>query len=399
MATNARVTLQNAEVLYVAASETTNARLSRSWANVVWDTDATTVARASKVWADVVWDTGSLTTEARVSKVWADVVWSESTGIEKSPDNTLTLTDVASLAGSVFGRSVSDPISLTDAADRSEYPGNTVQFVDLATATPGTVINQSLSDTITFADGSSQVSSQDYIYGDTLVLVDTAEWKKALPTKTASDTITFSDAPDFSRPADHILSLVQVASAEIVVLGGEIGNSLTLSDTAAPTLVTSISISSTLVLAHVATADAVALNSATDSLAIVDSAVATKAPNYCLLQAAGAQTVILPTPELQDAENLNDQVEIDTAIDGTLYTYVQRHTTRRLDYTFLMTRAESVVLQDFLETHNAEWITFTNWKGEVWRVKLDKNPVIYSANRRDNQIDVHLTFDGTKLHG
>jgi hypothetical protein len=112
----ARVTLQNAEVLYVAASETTVARVSRAWANTIWDTSPqTTVARASRAWADVAWGEDSLTTVARASKVWVDVVWSESTGeeIEKSAENELVPTDEATRL-TIFTRSVSQGPSLQD---------------------------------------------------------------------------------------------------------------------------------------------------------------------------------------------------------------------------------------------------------------------------------------------
>ncbi len=399
MVANARVTLQSAEAIYVSAAATTNARLTKAWTSVAYvDAAATTMARVTKSWTNVAWAMSSATTMARVTKSWVIVAWVEDSGIAESASHTLTLTDVASAAGSTLSGIASSTITFTDTVFRTEKPGSLLQFTQLATATPGTVLNKSVTDTLTLTDDAIGNWVRYFSKSDVLVLTESAEWKKVLPTETASNALSLSDAADQSRPADHILSLVQVASAVVVVLGGAVDNTLSLSDSVDVDLISLVSASSTLALVSTATVDTVADLNPSDALTLTDSAVCAKAQNYCLLQVA-ADAVILPNPELQDAENLNNQVQIDTAIDGTLYTYVQKPGTRRITYTFRMTRAQSLELQDFLELYNADWMRFTNWKGEVWRVKLDQNPVVFSANKRDNQIDVHLTFDGTKLSG
>jgi len=381
MATNAVVTLQSIEALYTTAAETTNARVTKAQSEVVWAQSA-------------------LATNARVTKAWVEVVWQESTG--ESVADEIEFTDVAT-AQAVFNASASDTITFTDEAVRSEKPGNTLALTE--TLALDIVKSVDMTDTLVLADTLAYNHVQARVLADVVALADTAVVNRTLPTKSVSDTITFTDDVDESRPAVDLVSFTQVASAVVTYLGGTLDDMITFTDVATPLIVLTTTPTSTLVLADIATVDTVFEPSPTDTLALIDSAVASKNIDYLLLQApfsAVAESIILPNPELQDAENLTSGIDDDYALDGTMYTYVRRHDSRRIDYTFRMSRQEALDIQSFLDLYDAEEMRLTNWKGEVWRVKLDTNPVVFSHNRRgapDGIIETHLTFEGTKISG
>jgi len=114
-------------------------------------------------------------------------------------------------------------------------------------------------------------------------------------------------------------------------------------------------------------------------------------------------SIVLPAPELDDKENNVSDMLVKRAMDGTRRVYVKRSTSRRLAYTFDMTRQKGLELEEFLTTYNAEHIRMQNWKGEIWDVQLLTNPLDFVQNRRHSpdgaNVAINLEFEGVKLSG
>jgi hypothetical protein len=128
--------------------------------------------------------------------------------------------------------------------------------------------------------------------------------------------------------------------------------------------------------------------------------------HYVMLQAPFPRveaSIIIPAAEFDDKENALGDMKIKRSMDGTRRTYVNRTNSRRLAYTFDMTREKGMELQAFLETYNAEHLRLHNWKGEIWDVQLMTNPLEFTQNRRFDpegaNCAINLEFEGVKLSG
>jgi hypothetical protein len=60
-------------------------------------------------------------------------------------------------------------------------------------------------------------------------------------------------------------------------------------------------------------------------------------------------------------------------------------------------------LEEFFKYYNSSDIKLTNWKGEVWKVKLMSNPLDFVQTERyyptGARTDINLEFEGVKLFG
>jgi hypothetical protein len=324
--------------------------------------------------------------------------------VEESVESTIVFSQTATKAGgTVFNRTVSQSISFDSGAFRSEYPGSLIQLTQSVSVE--TVLSVSLISDIEFdqlaignVNGIRPTSNQ-------LNLSVLAEWKKGLPTETASSTITFTGSATAARPISSILAFTQAASAVVTILGGNTSSDLDFTQTV--TFDTGIQRSLTSTLSFTQTVTRTVSRAATTvetDLSLGHEALHSFANKLVTIQApwgAITKTIVLPSPLFQDAENLVDDLTIDFAEDGTLYTYIRTQLNRRLNYTFQLTRQKALEFQDFIDEFNSDSWKVTNWKGEVWKVKLVTNPVEFVPARRGGPCgpttDVSITLEGEKL--
>jgi hypothetical protein len=196
----------------------------------------------------------------------------------------------------------------------------------------------------------------------------------------------------------------QTVTAVVHILGGRVSNALVLNQSVVVKIIDKESVTSNLALNQLATVNIVDLESASNDLELRQEALFAFVRHYMMLQApwgAIEQTVTLPSPELQDAENLVDTITINYAEDGTLYTYVKSQKERRLNYTFSLTRQKSLELQSFIDAWNSDAWKMLNWKGEIWKVKLVTNPIEFVPARRGAPCgpttEVSFTLEGEKI--
>ena len=115
-------------------------------------------------------------------------------------------------------------------------------------------------------------------------------------------------------------------------------------------------------------------------------------------------SIILPLPELNDTQKNNDTINVRRSMSGTLHAYIKRVPTQTLQYSFILDYPKALELKTWVRTNFAQSIKLTNFKGEIWKVKIlndDLNLVNegrYSGNARQ-KTTVTLEFEGVKISG
>ena len=108
-------------------------------------------------------------------------------------------------------------------------------------------------------------------------------------------------------------------------------------------------------------------------------------------------TTILPDPEWNDGEGIMSTMSLNSAEDGTLYSYVKRTDRRKLGYTFQLSRAKALELKEFIIAYAGEKIRLTNHKDEVWVVVFADDNFDFAQVDRCNNMTITLQFEGVKI--
>lgn len=124
-------------------------------------------------------------------------------------------------------------------------------------------------------------------------------------------------------------------------------------------------------------------------------------PRYVVLSVP-QRTIVLPAPEFGDGENNEGIFSLRRAMDGTVRTYVKTTNRGKLSYRFTLSLDKSEELEDFIWRYNSDVMTLVNWKNEIWKVQLQKNPIELTPERRwinvKEAVTVDLDFEGIKLN-
>jgi hypothetical protein len=286
--------------------------------------------------------------------------------------------------------------------------GNTLELEQ--EALPGLVLSRSVEDTLLFTQEVILTFGQRFLSAEnTLLFTHSTDVIRVLPTQTAASTLSLTQSILEYRLASSFLVLTHITVAEIVFIEGLASNTLVLTDAAVTTNnIYTFDTSNTLVLTDVAVGLQIQNRSVTSSLNLNDNvfAVTLTSKKYVLLQAPFElirTSVVIPNPILGDGENLISNLTLRRSMDNTAYTYVKSSKSRRLAYTFTLSRMKALELEAFFNSYNGADIKLLNWKGEVWKVKLVTNPIDFVQTRRSHpggdRTDVNLEFEGVKLNG
>jgi hypothetical protein len=86
-------------------------------------------------------------------------------------------------------------------------------------------------------------------------------------------------------------------------------------------------------------------------------------------------TVLLPSPEWGDSVEVASSLTTIRAMDGTLYTYSkQREGRKRLQYSFVISRAKALELRAFVKVYYRTAMRITDHNDDVWEAYLQSNP-------------------------
>lgn len=302
-------------------------------------------------------------------------------------------------------------LSITQSAVAfNEHLGNTVVDLDQTVTveiTLGPSADNSLDLVQTLESDVVYILDIETVWG---TLNHLAEFKHTLPTETASNTITFTGAADFSRLAQNTLNLTQAAVGSIGGTEEDVSNSLSLTSTAALDTILEVSLIDPLILTQVVDPDQVIVETLSNTLAFnqlaLNIALGTnlygRIKQYVILQApfgALQTSVVLPSPLWGDTENVTSEMSLRRSMNGATKTFVKTNKNRRLTYTFrILDELKALELIEFCRYYNSDKIRLTNWKGEVWKVNLLTNPFDFVQTRRSG-IDIALELEGEKLYG
>ncbi len=110
-------------------------------------------------------------------------------------------------------------------------------------------------------------------------------------------------------------------------------------------------------------------------------------------------TTLLPDPEFHDEQEREVHAIVKYAMDGTIYTTRKRNNSQKLTYDFNLTRLKSLELFEFIKAYFPYNIRLTNWKNEVWVVKILNDPIDFTAVAIKEINTVRLEFRGELLGG
>ena len=120
-------------------------------------------------------------------------------------------------------------------------------------------------------------------------------------------------------------------------------------------------------------------------------------------------TSVLPHPRFGDAESLRVAVSMKRTMDGTRYTYIKRKgmNSRKLQWTFKLTRNKSLELRAFIQSYFASNIKVIDHNDRVWIGNFVNNPFEFSTDSRaapaiapmprGESVIITLEFEGTEI--
>jgi hypothetical protein len=127
---------------------------------------------------------------------------------------------------------------------------------------------------------------------------------------------------------------------------------------------------------------------------------------YVTLQGL-TDVVLLPAPLFGDVQSNVGTVNINRAISGKMYTFIKKTVRNRLKWKFSLRRQKAYELNLYIQKNNLDFMYVTDWKGNMWYMKIVNNPVIFEAISRDSPIcvqsneyhEVELEFEGYLING
>jgi len=335
----------------------------------------------------------------RQTQQYIQVLYASATAILKSGTNALSLSQSVGL-DTILNLPASNSLSLSqDATTYGVTRVGSSLFLTQASALE-IILLRSSSDTLILSQEALYNQQVALSTSSVLVLAQSAVLDRVLPTETADNTLSLTQAADWARLAESVLVLTQEAVAVEGAILDTAENTLSLSQSATTLTVLTNIASSALALTQTAVGPIIVVGATnvTSTLVLTQMAVGTIKENYVILSAEGV-SVLLPAPELDDKEHSVSEVAVKRAMDGTTRTYVKKSPNRLLSYTFDLSRAKGLELQSFLSTYNGNSIRLQNWKGEIWDTHLMTNPVNYTQNRKGPNVGVNLQFEGERISG
>jgi len=103
---------------------------------------------------------------------------------------------------------------------------------------------------------------------------------------------------------------------------------------------------------------------------------------YIVLQTT-ITTIVLPAPLFGDTQTNVGSIIINRAVDGTIYTVIKPTNRNRLKWKFDVKRQKSYEMQNFLKVNYLEYINVTDFKGNMWYMRVVNNPVVFEAVSKD----------------
>jgi hypothetical protein len=289
---------------------------------------------------------------------------------------TLIFTQSSSV-GKIRTRSISDVLTFTQTTEEiAELPECDSAMLGAANAQLGLM---GLADICDVTDSADEVT-QTINFTETIVL-------RRILSRSIAQSLSFVQTPGlkriYSRSLSQQLKFAEGYFQKPVRLGGGISG---VGGTGVGTLYPS---------EHQTARSSIAL-----PVAIIEKA----SPVIVLRSDSG--TITLPPPQFSDVEGLSHKVNLKRSMNGRTYTYIKSCDTRKLKYTFWLSRFKAEELRRWIIKSSSQEVLMSNWKAERWIVKITLNPVdfefqgVWSGTGSNREkVAVTLDFEGVKLYG
>lgn len=113
--------------------------------------------------------------------------------------------------------------------------------------------------------------------------------------------------------------------------------------------------------------------------------------------------IVLPVPIFDDTVSTNNSVAIARVMSRKAYSYVRSSNRVKLSYEYHVGRNKSLELRQFAINNTDDYVTLTNWKGEVYYGKISNNPVVLTTKSRFanefEAVNIVIEFQGVKVSG
>lgn len=304
----------------------------------------------------------------------------------RNPTDTLTIADTV---GYIKSKGFYDTLTLTETVVEKKVVkrslASTISFTDLAASKH--IAKRTATDAISFTQAVSYLKRRGKEIDDILTFTDHLSFTKV---KGFRDSLVFSE---------HIVN-TRFRKIPIVV-----HDSLVLTDAMSRRNRILRSIHDALDFSALEHKIPIRLGEGADSQGQIFTfpiAQVTVVRPVVILQGPNA-AIVLPRPEFGDTESSTDKLNLLRSMTGKIFTYRKTSDRQRLVYNFTLTRYKALELRQFILRQSNNYIILTNWKGQVWVVKLTNNPFEFAFKEHTKndfgRITVGLEFEGIKVSG
>lgn len=106
--------------------------------------------------------------------------------------------------------------------------------------------------------------------------------------------------------------------------------------------------------------------------------------------------IVLPDPQFGDSENNQHSMTLKRSINGNKFTYVKNPGSRKLIYSFYVSREKGFEIENFVKAYYKYNIRMYNHKNEVWIIKFT-NDVFDFQRTTGEHMTITLEMEGTKI--
>lgn len=110
----------------------------------------------------------------------------------------------------------------------------------------------------------------------------------------------------------------------------------------------------------------------------------------------------LPAAQLGDSVSDLNKLELKKAMDGTTRSYIQQVDRKKLVYNLRIGHIKAAEFRAFIVVNMSSLLSLINWKGEIWSVKITKNPFemtnegVWAGGDKES-VTIELEMEGKQI--
>lgn len=108
-------------------------------------------------------------------------------------------------------------------------------------------------------------------------------------------------------------------------------------------------------------------------------------------------TMLLPSPEFGDSDNIVAAINLKRSMNGKKRTYINTVPDEHLIYEFNLTRGKTLEVIEFIKIYYPHYVRIINHKSETWVAKIMNDPFDFTTFRYLEDATFRLELRGTEL--